>query len=121
MGRSKKENDYFKLDYLKTQEAYYQYLNHDFSQTRSPKQIPYLLKLNEAIDRKENTLIVKADLSKSKIIVNYDKYCEDMKKAKAFEIMKKYAKNDGWSNGWVIKFWEMNETELKLLNEVLGK
>lgn len=42
------------------------------------------------------------------------------KKEQAFDVMKKYAVNDGWSNGWVIKFWDMNEEELKLINEVLS-
>lgn len=37
---------------------------------------------------------------------------------KAIEIIKRYAVNDGWSNGWVIKFWEMNNKELDLLKEV---
>ena len=43
------------------------------------------------------------------------------KELEVLAIMKKYAVNDGWSNGWVIKFWEMNETELKKVNEILGK
>lgn len=41
------------------------------------------------------------------------------KKEQAFDVMKKYAVNDGWSNGWVIKFWDMDEEELELVNEVL--
>jgi len=41
------------------------------------------------------------------------------KKEKAFDVIKKYAVNDGWSNGWVVKFWDMNEEELELVNEVL--
>jgi hypothetical protein len=40
-------------------------------------------------------------------------------KEKAFDVIKKYAVNDGWSNGWVVKFWDMNEEELELVNEVL--
>ena len=40
------------------------------------------------------------------------------KQDKAIEIIKRYAVNDGWSNGWVIKFWEMNSKELDLLKEV---
>lgn len=35
------------------------------------------------------------------------------------DILKRYAVNDGWSNGWTIKFWEMNNKELKKVNEVL--
>lgn len=35
------------------------------------------------------------------------------------DILKRYAVNDGWSNGWVIHFWEMNNKELKKVNEVL--
>ena len=35
------------------------------------------------------------------------------------DILKRYAVNDGWSNGWTIKFWEMNDKELKKVNEVL--
>ena len=40
-------------------------------------------------------------------------------KEKAFDVIKKYAVNDGWSNGWVIKFWDMDNEELELVNEVL--
>ena len=43
------------------------------------------------------------------------------KELEVLAIMKKYAVNDGWSNGWVIKFWEMNETELKKVNKCLGE
>ena len=31
--------------------------------------------------------------------------------------MKKYYKNDGWSNGGVIQFWGMTESQLKKINE----
>ena len=41
------------------------------------------------------------------------------KKEKAFDVIKKYAVNDGWSNGWVVKFWDMDNEELELVNEVL--
>ena len=40
------------------------------------------------------------------------------KQDKAIEIIKRYAVNDGWSNGWVIKFWEMNSKELEKVKEV---
>ena len=28
------------------------------------------------------------------------------------DILKKYAKNDGWSDGWTIEFWNMKFSEL---------
>lgn len=43
------------------------------------------------------------------------------KELEVLDIIKKHATNDGWSNGWVIKFWEMNETELKKINKCLEK
>lgn len=33
------------------------------------------------------------------------------------EILKKYAKNDGWSDGWTIEFWNMKPNEI---NKVCG-
>lgn len=35
------------------------------------------------------------------------------------EILKKYYISDGWSNGGVIKFWEMNNKELNKIKERL--
>lgn len=63
---------------------------------------------------------------KGMIVEPFDKKARELTistiaKAKAFDIMKKHAVNDGWSNGWVIKFWEMNETELKKVNKCLGE
>lgn len=42
------------------------------------------------------------------------------KELKALEIIKKYSKNDGWSDGWCIEFWNMSEKEIKLVNEVFN-
>ena len=35
------------------------------------------------------------------------KECKDI-----LDILKKYAKNDGWSDGWTIEFWNMKPREL---------
>ena len=35
------------------------------------------------------------------------------KNKEILNILKKYAKNDGWSNGWVIEFWNMKPREIK--------
>lgn len=68
---------------------------------------PYIVGTVE--DSFENDIkIIEKDLDK---LEKYDK---------AIEIIKRYAVNDGWSNGWVIKFWEMNSKELDLLKEVFG-
>lgn len=46
------------------------------------------------------------------------KMCEQIQKdLEVLEILKKYYKSDGWSNGGVIKFWEMSEEELKKIKE----
>lgn len=45
-----------------------------------------------------------------------DKVIEDLE---VLEILKKYYKSDGWSNGGVIKFWEMTESQLKKIKEWL--
>lgn len=45
-------------------------------------------------------------------------YLQIKQDLEVLEILKHYAVNDGWSNGWVIHFWEMNSKELKKVNEV---
>jgi len=48
-----------------------------------------------------------------------DEAVEPNKELEALKIMKKYSKNDGWSNGWTIELWKASEKEIKLINEVL--
>ena len=36
------------------------------------------------------------------------------------EILKKYYKSDGWSNGGVIEFWKMTESQLNKINKWLN-
>jgi len=48
-----------------------------------------------------------------------DETVKPNKELEALKIMKKYSKNDGWSNGWTIELWKASEKELKLINEVL--
>ena len=57
------------LNYVENKEAYSQYLS-----ARGNHQIVYLLQLNKAIDSDKNTLIIKRNKTKNKIIVNYDSY-----------------------------------------------
>ena len=37
------------------------------------------------------------------------------------DILKKYAKNDGWSDGWTIEFWNMKPREIKKVCKWLTK
>lgn len=55
-------------------------------------------------------------------IIGKQKYIEALHTIKqdleVLKILKHYAVNDGWSNGWVIHFWEMNSKELKKVEKV---
>ena len=42
------------------------------------------------------------------------------KQLKALEIIKKYAVFNGWSGDYTIRFWDMKENEIKLIDEVLS-
>lgn len=48
-----------------------------------------------------------------------DEYEKIKKKLEVLELLKKYYKSDGWSNGGVIEFWKMSNTELKEIKECL--
>ena len=46
-------------------------------------------------------------------------YLQIKQDLEVLEILKHYAVNDGWYNGWVINFWKMNSRELEKVYEVL--
>lgn len=47
------------------------------------------------------------------------RYVYDQKDLEVLEILKKCCVGDGWSNGYSILFWEMNDNELKKVKEWL--
>ena len=42
-----------------------------------------------------------------------------LKDLEVLELLKKYYKSDGWSNGGVIEFWKMSEEQLNKIKERL--
>ena len=54
----------------------------------------------------------------------FEPYMKDYAKTiskdlEVLEILKKYYKSDGWSNGGVIEFWGMSDAQLKKIREWL--
>ena len=84
----------------------------------------YLLRDRVNIGSTANYNIIKRALLKQLSGSQYtniliDEVVKPNKELEALKIMKKYSKNDGWSNGWTIELWKASEKELKLINEVL--
>lgn len=42
-------------------------------------------------------------------------------KVNAFNIMKSYARNNGWSDDWTIEFWNMKDKEIDTICKALTK
>ena len=76
-----------------------------------------------------NTICLECQRDKGKIQVACpfrsisNDYCDEYEQIKkdleVLEILKKHLYNDGWSNGYVIMFWNMNEKELTKIKEWL--
>ena len=53
--------------------------------------------------------------------VTKDEMVDYIKKELEFvKIMRKYAKNNGWSDDWTGRFWDMKSSELMVVQEVLA-